>query len=80
MGGVGGSVVGGSGDWSGTVVSDGAMGLIKIAGDIQTATIQHDVQEFNLELPEKYPISPNSIHQIIEFTQQESFFARLRIQ
>ncbi len=43
--------------------------MIKIAGDIQTATIQHDVTEFNLELPEQYAISPNSIHQIISYTQ-----------
>lgn len=45
--------------------------MIKIAGDIQTATIQHDVTEFSLELPEKYPISPNSIHQIISYTHQD---------
>jgi Domain of unknown function (DUF4326) len=44
--------------------------MIKIAGDIQTATINYDVTEFNLELPEKYLISPNSIHQIISYTQQ----------
>jgi hypothetical protein len=45
--------------------------MIKIAGDIQTATVNHDVTEFSLELPEKYPISPNSIHQIISYTQQD---------
>jgi hypothetical protein len=44
--------------------------MIKIAGDIQAATINYDVKEFNLDLPEKYPISPNSIHQIINYTLQ----------
>lgn len=44
--------------------------MIKIAGDIQAATINHDVREFNLELPEKYPISPDSIHQVISYTHQ----------
>lgn len=45
--------------------------MIKIAGDIQAATINHDVKEFNLELPEKYPISPDSIHQVISYTHQD---------
>jgi hypothetical protein len=45
--------------------------MIKIAGDIQDATLNHDVSEFNLELPEKYAISPNSIHQIISYTHQD---------
>ncbi len=44
--------------------------MIKIAGDILTATINHDIKEFNLDLPEKYPVSPNSIHQIISYTLQ----------
>jgi len=44
--------------------------MIKIVGDIQTATINHDVKEFNLDLSEKYPVSPNSIHQIISYTMQ----------
>ena len=45
--------------------------MIKIAGDIQAAIIKDDVKEFNLELPEKYSISPNSIHQIISYTHQD---------
>src|SRR5260370_15342219 len=45
--------------------------MIKIAGDIQAATVNHDVSEFNLDLPENYPISPDSIHQIISYTQQD---------
>jgi hypothetical protein len=45
--------------------------MIKIARDIRVETINHDVKEFNLELPQKYPISPNSIHQIISYTQQD---------
>jgi uncharacterized protein DUF4326 len=44
--------------------------MIKIAADIQAATINHDIKEFSLDLPEKYPISPNSIHQIISYTMQ----------
>lgn len=44
--------------------------MIKIVGDIQTATINHDVKEFNLDLSEKYPVSPNSIHQIISYTMK----------
>lgn len=44
--------------------------MIKIAGDIQAATVNHGVSEFNLELPEKYPISPDSIHQVISYTHQ----------
>src|SRR6266851_5672847 len=49
--------------------------MIKIAGDIQAANIKDDVKEFNLELPEKYPISPNSIHQIISYTHQDRAYA-----
>jgi len=45
--------------------------MIKIAGDIQASTINHDIKEFNLELPEKYPISPDSIHQVISYTHQD---------
>jgi len=44
--------------------------MIKIAGDIQAAIIKDDVKEFNLDLPEKYPVSPNSIHQVISYTLQ----------
>jgi hypothetical protein len=45
--------------------------LIKIAGDIQVATSNHDVREFNLELPDQYAISPDSVHRVISYTQQD---------
>ncbi len=44
--------------------------MIKIAGDIQAAAIKHNVKEFNLDLPENYFVSPNSIQEIINSTLQ----------
>lgn len=46
--------------------------LIKIAGDVQAASINHDVTVFNLDIPEQYPISGSSLNQVVSYVQQDA--------
>src|SRR5581483_10232040 len=46
--------------------------LIRIAGDVQAASINHDVTVFNLDIPEQYPISGSSVNQVVNYVQQNT--------
>lgn len=45
--------------------------MIRVTSEIQDGAANHDLRNFNVELTEDHPLSPSSVHQIIDYTHRD---------
>ena len=62
-----------SGNDKSTAIAD----MIRVTSEIQDGTANHDLRDFNVELSEDHPLSPSSVHQIIDYTHREKAIVTL---